>query len=244
MRTVPAASAAARLAPVLALAVTLGAAAPLAHGSATRAADSPLLAEPGSDAAPAALPTPELFGLVNVLLHAMLGDHAPTLVTLYNVNTRETAHFFIPVTGELDDATADEVARFFRCRRTGRSKRMRPGVLALLADVARQYPGHTIEMVSGYRNTGSRTSHHRKGGAIDLRVRGVRTTEVRDYLWANHSEIGVGWYRQQNFIHIDHRPGDPDIAWTQQRRDQPFQYRPGWAYRVRRAAAAVARGAI
>jgi uncharacterized protein YcbK (DUF882 family) len=241
-----------RLAPTLSFALALGVAAPAALASSQRQGPTPsLTAPPAAEAAEAAevdraevTPSPELLGLVNVLLHAVLGDHAPVLVALYNVNSHETAHFFIPVTGELDEATAAQVADFFRCRRTRRSKRMKPGVLALLADIARRHPGHTIEIVSGYRHTGSPTSHHRKGGAIDLRVRGVSTIELRDYLWTHHSQVGVGWYRQQDFLHIDHRPGVPDIAWTQHRRDSSYQYHPSWAFRARRAAAMATRGAI
>ena len=51
------------------------------------------------------------------------------------------------------------------------------------------------------------TRSHFAGHAIDLRVRGVRTAKVRDFVWREHHEVGVGHYAVQDFVHVDSRPG-------------------------------------
>lgn len=157
-------------------------------------------------------------------------------VTLYNVNSKETATFRFTYDGVVDDSQAKHLRSFFRCRRTRRGRTIHQGVLKLLVDVSRRYPGRTIEVVSGYRARpyGVRKSRHFKGAAIDLRVQGVKTHEVRDYVWGNHTDgIGVGWYRGHNFIHIDARPGHNDAAWTSLRRNGRYYRRPKWSRKPR-----------
>jgi uncharacterized protein YcbK (DUF882 family) len=117
---------------------------------------------------------------------------------------------------------------------------MSAGVLSLLFDVARKFPGHTIEIVSGYRSPpyGAPRSKHFRGNAIDLRVRGVRLGAVRDAMWSSHHGIGVGWYPEQNFIHVDHRPGEPDMSWSAKGEGAPYRYHPYWAEKARAGAPA------
>jgi len=152
-------------------------------------------------------------------------------VHVYNSNTREYATFHIDATGHYPAEEKQSVKHLFRCRRTGRRHKMHPRVLRILADLAARYPGHTIEIVSGYRAPpyGVPKSKHFHGRAIDLRVQGVKTTEVRDYLWRNYRHVGVGHYRGQNFIHVDHRPGYKKTAWSSRRRNAPYRFRPKWS---------------
>src|SRR6185436_12765466 len=156
-------------------------------------------------------------------------------VKLSNVNTQETATFHIGREGEV---TADEgaaIEQFFRCRRSGRHMTMAPGVLAMLADVAKRWPGRTIEVVSGFRAPpfGAPHSKHFRGHAIDLRVKGVRTAALRDFVWRGHHEVGVGHYPSTNFVHMDSRPGEPDTAWTAANEEGTPVYNPRWATRAR-----------
>jgi hypothetical protein len=112
---------------------------------------------------------------------------------------------------------------------------MAPGVLALLADVAHRWPNRTIEVISGFRAPpfGAPHSKHFRGHAIDLRVKGVRTSVLRDYVWRGHTEVGVGHYPETNFVHMDWRPGEPDTAWTATDEDGTPNYHPRWAKRAR-----------
>jgi uncharacterized protein YcbK (DUF882 family) len=157
-------------------------------------------------------------------------------VLVQNVHTRESARFSIGVHGRTRLEEAAAIEQFFRCRRSGRHKPLADGVLALLVDIAQRWPGRVIEVVSGYRAPpfGVRHSKHFAGHAIDLRVRGVRTSRVRDFVWRGHQEVGVGHYAVQDFVHIDSRPGDADTAWSAPHEDSRPQYAPRWAKRARR----------
>src|SRR5688500_18266521 len=141
----------------------------------------------------------------------------------------------LPLDGKVSPDTADAIAHIMRCRVSGRTRRIASGTLALLADVAVRYPGREIEIVSAVRDEPDRTreglkhSKHWSGHAIDIIVRDANLAEVRDVMWKSHTGIGVGWYPTGGFIHLDHRPGDHDTAWTQQRPNADNQYHPRWA---------------
>ena len=156
-------------------------------------------------------------------------------VRLSNVNTQETATFQIGREGEVTADEAAAIENFFRCRRSGRHMTMAPGVLAMLADVARRWPNRTIEVISGFRAPpfGAPHSKHFRGHAIDLRVKGVRTAALRDFVWRGHHEVGVGHYPSTNFVHMDSRPGEPDTAWTAANEEGTPVYNPRWATRAR-----------
>ena len=158
-----------------------------------------------------------------------------TSVKLENVNTEETASFDLTTGGRIRPEHASALENFFRCRRTGRHKPIHPGVLNLLVDVQRRWPNRVIEIVSGFRAPpyGAPHSKHFKGHAIDLRVRGVRSAQVRDFVWREHRGIGVGHYHGENFVHVDWRPGERDTAWSARGEDAPNNYRPRWARKVR-----------
>lgn len=157
----------------------------------------------------------------------------PVEVLLYDENARETATIWISRDGSTDEANAAEVERLFRCRRSHKHKMIAQGTLAMLADLAARYPGKRIEYVSAYRATReeSRESPHRGGRAIDFRIEGVSPIEVRDYLWTTFRGVGIGWYPKDKYIHMDHRPGEKDIAWTFV--NGTNVYHPSWADRAR-----------
>ncbi len=158
-------------------------------------------------------------------------------VHLEIVNTLEVATVNLPLDGQVGPEDARRIAWLFRCRRTGRRVEMAPQVLAMLARVAAQWPDRPIQIVSGFRAPpfGAPQSKHFKGRAIDLRIRGVRTSRLRDFIWREHREVGVGFYARENFVHMDARPGEPDRAWSASEEGGPEEYNPRWARRARRA---------
>jgi uncharacterized protein YcbK (DUF882 family) len=160
---------------------------------------------------------------------------APVAVDLYDENDHQKGLVAIWRDGSTDEATTDELKKLFRCRRTLREAKIAQGTLAMLADVAEHYPGKTIEYVSAYRaNRGeSSTSPHRHATAVDFRIRGVQLRTIRDYLWRNYTGIGVGWYPEGQYIHIDSRPKLHDTSWTYVNGDN--RYSPYWAELARRA---------
>ncbi|MEZ4401081.1 MAG: DUF882 domain-containing protein [Kofleriaceae bacterium] len=135
-------------------------------------------------------------------------------IHLVDANHGDRYTFHIAPDGTVDDPTRAAIEEAFRCRRTLKQHEIDQGLLAMLADVSARYPGKTIEFVSVFRAKDERESRHRQGRAFDFRIPGVSLTEVRDYVWTHHHEVGVGWYPKSGFIHMDHRAGDPDYAWT------------------------------
>jgi uncharacterized protein YcbK (DUF882 family) len=205
-----------------------GAAAPLQPLVIATAA--PLVAAPATSRAPAAPVSPAAQVTIEPL------SSPQRLVHVESVNTGDKAVFNIGPRGYVPPDQIASVENFFRCRRTEREHAIAPGVLVLLADIADRWPGHVIEIVSGFRAApfGAPHSRHFIGHAIDLRVRGVRTTAVRDFVWREHEGIGVGHYAEGNFVHVDSRPEDGDIAWSAPEESSLPEYNPPWAKRARR----------
>jgi uncharacterized protein YcbK (DUF882 family) len=225
-----------------------------AASTSSRMSAEPLEAVAGTPLAPPAA-APQWVAAVRSIVARLLaeadappaaGAVATVVVDLYDVNGDKSAEFVLPLDGNLDQEQALAVARFFACRRSGRVRPLHPGVIAMLAEVGQRYPGHVIEIVSGYRGTREerRTSPHKAGRAIDLRVRGVRTAEIRDWLWSTHSHVGIGYYPHHDFLHMDTRPDQRDTAWTQPRMNADNDYHPRWARVARRNPVAAAPQAV
>jgi uncharacterized protein YcbK (DUF882 family) len=160
----------------------------------------------------------------------------PTAVSFYDENEHQSGTLAIWHDGSTDADTAVQVKKLFRCRSTHREHMIAKKTLAMLADVSQHFDGRTIEYVSAYRvgaNEGPQ-SPHRDARAVDFRIRGVQLREIRDYLWRSYTEVGVGWYPSEQFIHIDTRPGLHDTAWTFTNGDN--HYHPYWAELARQPA--------
>ena len=140
----------------------------------------------------------------------------PVEVSLYDENEHQSGVVAIWRDGSTDADTKADLKRLFRCRSTHRQKLLAQKTLAMLADVSAHYPGKTVEYVSVYRvgHNESSTSPHRDGRAIDFRIRGIALKNVRDYVWRTYTDVGVGWYPSEQFVHIDTRPNIHDTAWT------------------------------
>ena len=194
--------------------------------TAKTAASTPVVAQ-------AVAPTPGAASFRDYVVEPMAP--ATTAVTLRNINSQEIGTFNIPADGHADAATAAELKHFFRCRRTNREKAIAPGTLSLLVSVAQHWPGRTIDVISGFRARpyGAPHSKHFVGHAIDIRVEGVRSALVRDTIWRENHEVGVGHYTAENFVHIDSRPGEPDMAWSSRAEGAPLLYNPYWSKHAR-----------
>jgi uncharacterized protein YcbK (DUF882 family) len=164
---------------------------------------------------------------------------SPVEVTLYDENDHQAGELAIWRDGSTDEDTAASVKRLFRCRRTFRQKMMAQQTLAMLAFVSEHYDNRLIEYVSAYRigSEESPTSPHRDGRALDFRIRGVPLKDIRDLIWRKYTDVGVGWYPSEQFVHMDTRPSVHDTAWT-------FlagvnHYHPYWAESARKPQAPV-----
>lgn len=84
-------------------------------------------------------------------------------------------------------------------------RRLDEGLLTRLQRIADRFPGHDIELTSGYRPDARESSRHRTGHALDLRVVGASLEEVHA-LALSFDESGVGLYPTSEFLHVDVRP--------------------------------------
>ena len=92
---------------------------------------------------------------------------------------------------------------------------MDPKLLDILYDLRGQLGSNeTYEVISAYRSQKTnemlrgksggvaRNSQHLLGNAIDVRLRGVPTAELRDTA-LEMRRGGVGYYEKSDFVHID-----------------------------------------
>lgn len=141
---------------------------------------------------------------------------SPVEIAIHDVNRRDTnPTIVVERDGSYDKAMGKKIAHVFRCT-TEAEHVIARRTLAMLAAVSERYYPRPIELISGYRvrRGESLTSPHRDARAIDFRVDGVPLAEVRDWLWRTYTEVGIGWYPYDKFIHMDSRPTMNDTSWT------------------------------
>ncbi|MCA9582495.1 MAG: DUF882 domain-containing protein [Myxococcales bacterium] len=100
----------------------------------------------------------------------------------------------------------------------GRGKYVAKGMLRLdarlltrLDRIAKQWPGHPIQIVSGYRPKARKGSRHRHGEALDIRVEGVSKEDLVAFL-KTIPGTGVGYYPNSVLTHVDVR--EQSYAWV------------------------------
>jgi uncharacterized protein YcbK (DUF882 family) len=112
----------------------------------------------------------------------------------------------------------DELDHFLRDHRTGDVHHFDPHLFDLLHDLTASLgnSGGEIDVICGYRTPWSneflrtRNPHsgvaqhslHMQAEAIDIRLPGVPTSELRDAALRLHRG-GVGYYRTSDFVHVD-----------------------------------------
>jgi len=132
-----------------------------------------------------------------------------TVVELYNVNRHEMLQLKLrDERGRAVRGPQKRFDRFLRCHYTNQQHTMNPRLMALLYSTGRHWPGHRLEVVSGYRHPSvakNPRSPHMKGLACDFRVAGVSNTQLRDYLRSAYKNVGVGYYPNSSFVHLDVR---------------------------------------
>lgn len=115
----------------------------------------------------------------------------------------------------LQDAAA-KLDRFLRDHRTGEVRHFDPRIYDILEDLtlAVGHPGGEIDIVCGYRTPWSneflrarsagvaKNSLHIQAEAIDLRMPGVDTLQLREAALSLRRG-GVGYYPHSDFIHVD-----------------------------------------
>jgi len=130
-------------------------------------------------------------------------------VVLYHVNRREAMALRLrDAHGRPVKGMQKRFDHFLRCHHTNVQHKMDPRLMRLLYATGHHYPGRRIEVVSGYRHpTVAKNPHspHMKGLACDFRVEGIKMDELRDYLRKTYEKVGVGYYPNSSFVHLDVR---------------------------------------
>jgi uncharacterized protein YcbK (DUF882 family) len=134
----------------------------------------------------------------------------PPPVVLLALNTKETFTLRPDEQGGFSKRALRGWNRFLRCHHTGRSHTMSTRLAKLLYETGRHFAGR-IQIVAGYRaprvarEKGNSKSPHKRGLAADFRVEGVSTTALRDFVRARFAKVGVGYYPNSDFVHLDVR---------------------------------------
>jgi uncharacterized protein YcbK (DUF882 family) len=131
------------------------------------------------------------------------------VVELVHVNRHESMQLRIrDASGKPVRGQQKRFNRFLRCHYTNVQHAMNPRLISLIYRTGRHWSGHRIEVVSGYRHpkvSKNPRSPHMKGLACDFRVVGVSNQDLRDYLRRNFEKVGVGYYPNSSFVHLDIR---------------------------------------
>jgi uncharacterized protein YcbK (DUF882 family) len=138
-------------------------------------------------------------------------------VELFQINTKETLMLrFQDDRGRPIKGWQKRFDKFMRCHLTGAVHKMDPRLAQLLYKTARHFEGHRMEVVSGYRHpkvARNPKSPHKLGLACDFRMAGIANTVLRDYVRKAYEHVGVGYYPNSVFVHLDNRKNGPSAFW-------------------------------
>lgn len=138
-------------------------------------------------------------------------------LSFYHTHTGKRLNVVYWQDGEYVDAALEEINTFLSDFRTGDRVEMDPALLDVIYDV-RESLGSTgtYQIISAYRSPETnemlrnrsassgvaRKSQHVLGKAIDVRLEGVRTADLRDAA-IRLQRGGVGYYEKSDFVHMD-----------------------------------------
>jgi len=168
------------------------------------------------------------FSPILLLLLAPLIGHATTESTspaapeyrlrFYHTHTGERLDVVYRRGDQYLPEALDQLDHFLRDHRTGEVRHFDPHLFDLLHDLTASLgdSGGEIDVICGYRtpwsneflrtrrpHTGvAKHSLHMQAEAIDIRLPGVPTCELRDAALRLHRG-GVGYYRASDFVHVD-----------------------------------------
>lgn len=168
------------------------------------------------------------FSLILLFLLTLLLGHAGTessasaareyRLRFYHTHTGERLDLVYRRGDQYIPEALDELDHYLRDHRTGDVRHFGPRLFDLLYDLTASLgdSGGEIDVICGYRTPWSneflrtrspRTgvahhSLHMQAEAIDIRLPGILTSELRDAALRLHRG-GVGYYRGSDFVHVD-----------------------------------------
>ncbi len=147
-------------------------------------------------------------------------DRFERKLSFYNTHTREDMVVSYWRNGRYDNRAMEEINHYLRDHRNGHVHTMSTDLMNLLHDIKgelqRRHPGKDIvyHVISGYRSPQTnemlrargggqaKKSRHMAGDAIDIRVPGIDSSEIRNVAWCLQKG-GVGYYKGSDFVHVD-----------------------------------------
>ena len=138
-------------------------------------------------------------------------------LSFYHTHTGKRLNVVYKRDGEYLGAALAEINAFLSDFRTGDIVEMDPELLDLIYDVRASLGSDgTYQIISAYRSPKTnemlrnrsassgvaKKSHHILGRAIDVRLEGVKTTDLRDAA-LRLQRGGVGYYEKSDFVHMD-----------------------------------------
>jgi uncharacterized protein YcbK (DUF882 family) len=141
-------------------------------------------------------------------------------LSFYNTHTNEKVTVAYQGLEKKASQNYSEISKIMFDHRAKEVKQVDPRLVDLLFDiqteVKRRYPNQdtTFHIISGYRapktNSAMRAkgggqaknSRHSHGDAMDIRMPGIKTTELRDIAYCL-KRGGVGMYNGSDFVHVD-----------------------------------------
>ncbi len=133
----------------------------------------------------------------------------PPIIVLEHLTTHHKLELQPQSGGGFSKRKMQEVSSFLRCHHTGQRHSMNERLVKILYQVARHYHNAKLFIVAGYRapkiakQKGNPRSPHKRGVAADFQVQGESIESVRDHLRSAYHNIGVGYYPNSGFIHVD-----------------------------------------
>ena len=134
---------------------------------------------------------------------------------LYHTHTHQQVEVTYFRDGDYQQAALDELSRFLSDWRNGEGREIDPELMDILWEIQQVTGNHsTYEVISAYRSPETnamlrsrssgvaRNSQHLHGKAIDVRLRGLDTRELRDTA-LELKRGGVGYYASSDFVHVD-----------------------------------------
>jgi uncharacterized protein YcbK (DUF882 family) len=150
------------------------------------------------------------------VLAAVGSEHR--ILSFYNIHTGESLRTCYHSNGKMIRRAVDRISQIMRDHRTGEVKPVDINLLDLLHRLVLKIDSPSpISIVSGYRSPRtnaalrratpgvSSKSLHMEGRAIDIRIPGCQTADLRQ-LAIGLNGGGVGYYPESNFVHLDTGP--------------------------------------
>lgn len=154
--------------------------------------------------------------VITLLLPTVLGAGGDSRsLSFYHTHTGKNLVVTYYQDGEYLPAGMSAINAFLADWRNGQEKNMDPALMDILWDIQMSSRHlETYEVISAYRspetnsllrsrsNGVAKNSQHIPGKAIDIRLRGMDTTKLRDTA-LQLKRGGVGYYAKSDFVHVD-----------------------------------------